>query len=41
MRFFTVIGVWFMLMFALGTFDIIDFHVCVKGPGECGRHETK
>lgn len=35
--FFAVVGVWFCMMFVLGSIDVIDFHVCAKSPGECAK----
>ena len=35
--FFTIVGIWFCLMFTLGSFGFIDFHVCAKAPGECSK----
>lgn len=28
-------GAVFIILWLLGTMNIIDFHICVKGPGEC------
>ena len=37
-NFLAVIGFLFILGFTVGSFDIIDFHLCVKAPGQCGKH---
>lgn len=29
------IGVMFIVLWLLGALNVIDFHICIKGPGEC------
>jgi len=33
--FFAVIGAVNVALFLLGAINAIDYHVCIKGPGEC------
>jgi hypothetical protein len=33
------LGWAFVICTFAGMFGIIDFHVCIKGPGECGIKE--
>jgi hypothetical protein len=35
--FFAVTGFVFWLLFAIGSVNVIDFHVCAKAPGECSK----
>lgn len=34
------IGIAHILFMLFGMFDVIDYHICIKGPGECGIHEV-
>jgi hypothetical protein len=36
-NFFAGVGVWFCIMFTLGSIDVIDFHICAKSPGACSK----
>jgi hypothetical protein len=36
-----VIGAVHLVAFLAGSIGMIDYHVCIKGPGECGPHVTK
>ena len=39
--FLTGIGIAHILLMLFEMFDVIDYHICIKGPGECGIHEVK
>jgi hypothetical protein len=34
-KFLTWIGGLALALYLLGVFDVIDFHVCIMGPGKC------
>ena len=36
----TGIGIAHILLMLFGMFGVIDYHICIKGPGECGIHEV-
>lgn len=33
-------GLFHLLMFVLGAFNVIDYSVCIKGAGECNAQST-
>jgi hypothetical protein len=36
-----VVGAFHILCFVLGTFNVIDYHVCIKDNGPCAKTEHK
>ena len=38
---FAFIGIMHILLPVLGMLDVLDYHLCIKGPGECGTHAPK
>lgn len=39
--FLAVVGALHLLAFVAGSLGLIDYHVCIKGPGDCGPHDEK
>jgi hypothetical protein len=40
-EFFAVVGCFHLMLFVLGALNVIDYYVCIKGPGECHIEEQK
>lgn len=39
--FLAVYGALHILALVMGSVNVIDYHVCIKGPGDCGPHEVQ
>lgn len=39
--FLAVVGALHLLAFFAGALGLIDYHVCISGPGNCGSHDEK
>ena len=39
--FMLVVGAFHILCFVFGTFNVIDYHVCIKDNGQCAKTEHK